>query len=85
MEEEEGIFHQSGKETFAENKCDSHLKTGGVGQDMLGNKSRQRNKPQAKILSMYFALLVFTDNAYVFWMLLYASNETAICTLELSP
>ena len=70
-EDEEGIFHQSGKETLAENKCDSHLKTGGVGQDMLGNKSRQRNKPQAKILSMYLLRLsVFTDNAYVLMMLL---------------
>ena len=74
MEEEEGIFHQSGKETLAENKCDSHLKTGGVGQDMLGNKSRQRNKPQAKILSMYFACR-FTDNAYVLMMLLFAGFE----------
>ena len=71
MEEEEGIFHRSGIETLAENKCDSHLKTGGVGQDMLGNKSRQRNKPQAKILSMYLLRLsVFTDNAYVLMMLL---------------
>ena len=76
MEEEGIFFHRSGIETLAENKCDSHLKTGGVGQDMLGNKSRQRNKPQAKILSMYLLRLsVFTDNAYVLMMLLFVVFE----------